>query len=73
MTSAIATCTYGNGPDVLVRVARLKWPYRADRAATAGSFELTADEALDLSKALVEAALQAKRLAIEVNWKKPKP
>ena len=66
--SAHVECTWGDGPDVLVLVSR---PHEGDRfpwlehdpnSPSAGSFGLTAPEALALAARLVQAAVEATRL-----------
>ena len=70
-----ATCTWGDGPDVLIRLEddsfvlyekpRHRKAPQGDYVygyVTCGSMELTADEALDLSIQLLEATRQAKQL-----------
>jgi hypothetical protein len=65
------SCTWGDGPDVLITLDDLLFmlyepPDQLDRAVHGlvkkGSFALTADEALKFAKQLKQAALGAKNL-----------
>lgn len=66
-----ASCTWGDGPDVLITLDDLLFmlyepPDQLDRAVHGlvkkGSFALTANEALKFAKQLKQAALSAKEL-----------
>lgn len=69
MSGATAECTWGDGPDVCVTVRRdiafgYGWiPYPDSDTKDAGSFGLSAPEALALAAQLVQAAVAATRLA----------
>lgn len=71
LSGADATCTWGEGPDVMVVIRRENITgfglscYKKHKT-DAGSFGLTAKEAIKLARRLVEAAADAIRLEAEV-------
>jgi hypothetical protein len=69
-TGAVAECTWGEGPDVLVTVHRdtgfgFAWTAYNEHESAVGSFGLTAPEARALALTLVRAADQAESLGRE--------
>ena len=65
--SAKATCTWGDGPDVMISVMKTNksgfdYVDVSDKTVdTKGSFGLTADEAIELAKELIDAAVLANK------------